>query len=619
MTSIKVSYGTEIRRITLSEEEARGLSSFSGFAEKVKSLFPQLKSKSISLAWYDNDGDKITVSSDAEYREAVRFMKPTAEGKILLRFEIEPTSYNVVVVVHGGVTCDECGMFPIRGIRYKCTVRDDYDLCESCMSKNTQPHAMLAISHPTQAPEGMFYAFREHPEEARGHCPWRRGGCRRGFGAAPHTSAQPSAPCAAPAAASTNTENPPTNVPSNGGNTTNDVPRWKARWARRQERCGRHVNEAVAPFIAAFDKMMQAPTSSEPVDVNKVLTGAFEGLKGAVAAAFTEEDKDRATNSSDAQQALEEQLMQEALQESILLHEVATAFAEKDGTESSQSTSSAAATPIVASPPVPPAPLQKPALRFIKDVTYPDGSVVQPGDEFVKVWRVRNDGPTAWPEGVILVAAGGDSMLFGESQEKLPALAAGEEGEISLELTAPSKSGLFTAYFRAQTKDKQFFGHRLWSTVMVAEPPVATSASPESSSVVSAVAAPSPMSALVMSEEDWVDAQQTSGVAESGISSSNFNSSVSVLPSTAFVAPVGITATAASSMSSPSSSSSINPLQLLWRKELAVLADMGFIDADVNLPLLQQHLVTPVALRGDPNAVPSTEGMQRIIGALLGM
>ena len=60
-----------------------------------------------------------------------------------------------------------------------------------------------------------------------------------------------------------------------------------------------------------------------------------------------------------------------------------------------------------------------------------------------------------------------------------------------------------------------------------------------------------------------------------------------------------------------------HPLQLLWRRELNILADMGFVDAEAALPLLQRHLVTPVSLSGDRAAPPSVEGMQRVVAELL--
>lgn len=48
-------------------------------------------------------------------------------------------------VVHVGVTCDVCGVSPITGPRYKCTVRDNYDVCAACYESQLQPYPMLKI------------------------------------------------------------------------------------------------------------------------------------------------------------------------------------------------------------------------------------------------------------------------------------------------------------------------------------------------------------------------------------------------------------------------------------------------------------------------------------------
>lgn len=39
-------------------------------------------------------------------------------------------------VVHAGVACDCCGVKPIVGVRYKCVICANYDLCEGCKDKN---------------------------------------------------------------------------------------------------------------------------------------------------------------------------------------------------------------------------------------------------------------------------------------------------------------------------------------------------------------------------------------------------------------------------------------------------------------------------------------------------
>ena len=43
-------------------------------------------------------------------------------------------------VYHYMVECDICHMSSIRGTRYKCTVCEDYDLCEKCMKKRLHEH-----------------------------------------------------------------------------------------------------------------------------------------------------------------------------------------------------------------------------------------------------------------------------------------------------------------------------------------------------------------------------------------------------------------------------------------------------------------------------------------------
>ena len=43
-------------------------------------------------------------------------------------------------IVHSKVMCDGCGMLPISGYRYKCSICDDYDLCENCEERIGTKH-----------------------------------------------------------------------------------------------------------------------------------------------------------------------------------------------------------------------------------------------------------------------------------------------------------------------------------------------------------------------------------------------------------------------------------------------------------------------------------------------
>lgn len=50
--------------------------------------------------------------------------------------------------IHNKIICDICSKSPITGIRYKCSVCHDYDLCEYCEAncRNNHPnHAFIKI------------------------------------------------------------------------------------------------------------------------------------------------------------------------------------------------------------------------------------------------------------------------------------------------------------------------------------------------------------------------------------------------------------------------------------------------------------------------------------------
>jgi len=58
---------------------------------------------------------------------------------------------------HKGFECDGCGVNPIKGIRFKCSVHPDYDLCEECEAKGTySKHPMLKIRDPSFAPAQLI-------------------------------------------------------------------------------------------------------------------------------------------------------------------------------------------------------------------------------------------------------------------------------------------------------------------------------------------------------------------------------------------------------------------------------------------------------------------------------
>lgn len=94
--------------------------------------------------------------------------------------------------------------------------------------------------------------------------------------------------------------------------------------------------------------------------------------------------------------------------------------------------------------------------RFVSDVTLPPGITVAPGSLLTKTWRVRNDSDKPWPANVFVLCVGGDPMTGSMESSGEPTWCEyrgdiakpGEEREVSVTLTAPSKSGTFEAFWR---------------------------------------------------------------------------------------------------------------------------------------------------------------------------
>jgi uncharacterized protein YkwD len=120
-------------------------------------------------------------------------------------------------------------------------------------------------------------------------------------------------------------------------------------------------------------------------------------------------------------------------------------------------------------------------------VTVPDGTSFRQGDTFVKTWRIRNVGTCDWSAGYTLVFAGGDAMNAALSNP-LPETLHDTLAEISINLTAPARGGVYQSNWEFQSADEQRFGvgspatGLLWAQIAVSfvEPtqaPSSTSAS----------------------------------------------------------------------------------------------------------------------------------------------
>lgn len=67
--------------------------------------------------------------------------------------------------VHDGVTCDGCGMVPILGPRYKCSVCENFDFCPNCEATKPHDHLFIKIRAPGLRPARIVTVLGEGSEE----------------------------------------------------------------------------------------------------------------------------------------------------------------------------------------------------------------------------------------------------------------------------------------------------------------------------------------------------------------------------------------------------------------------------------------------------------------------
>jgi hypothetical protein len=582
---IKLQINGTLRRVSVPSNETLTFAKLSALAKELEPSLAGVSANALSFVWEDDEGDRILVSSDRELSEAVKVMSSDCAA---LRFTVQqftapevtaPTKQvDSVGVIHPNVICDGCGKQPIEGIRYHCSVRDDFDLCEDCEATQPQPFPLLKIVHNRPVGPGPW---------GRGRGRGRGRGGRGGLfpGCPPHHAFPPfhHGPQPHP---HDHHPHPPHHLRRPPSPPHERVPREPSRFLQALDRLWTG-NIPAATTVHADEE------SVEEVDLE---------LSRAVESSLSSVDHCR-------------------------LH--------------------------VNTPP---------SMQFVRDVTYPDKSTVRPGETFLKLWRVRNDGLSLWPDSCMLVPIGGDLLTSTGLRVGLPVLLPGQEVDVAVSLTAPLTEGLYTVYFRAQTKDEQCFGHRLWASIVVEAPelePVTEIAEVVSSfNAVNLSTATNASNASSVSLGEWapvvvnldeVEEKEVEVVVSCAISPSQGSLGEDWTPVTnpdndlndgshhhdhdiidnnlskpAMLLSSDLPVTQSLSMSVSGlttsnvdrvNSADIQALTHLWRRELSALNEMGFTDEAEIVPLLLLHLKTPMTLSGF--AVPDPHGMQQVVTALL--
>lgn len=114
-------------------------------------------------------------------------------------------------------------------------------------------------------------------------------------------------------------------------------------------------------------------------------------------------------------------------------------------------------------------------VSFAADVTIPDDAIFQPGETFVKTWRLINSGGCVWSPQYALRLANGDAMGAAESTPLGRIVPSGQAVEVSVTLTAPDTPGTYRGNWQLANPDGTLLGldgrpdESFWVQIQVVE------------------------------------------------------------------------------------------------------------------------------------------------------
>ena len=115
---------------------------------------PELKEESNHICFKSNliIPEKIELTEEEKIKQSIREMVQS-KMKILEQSILEELAKKEKenhIITHKGISCSNCGMRDIVGIRYKCTTCPNFNLCENCEENidHDDNHVMLKIKEP---------------------------------------------------------------------------------------------------------------------------------------------------------------------------------------------------------------------------------------------------------------------------------------------------------------------------------------------------------------------------------------------------------------------------------------------------------------------------------------
>ncbi len=108
-------------------------------------------------------------------------------------------------------------------------------------------------------------------------------------------------------------------------------------------------------------------------------------------------------------------------------------------------------------------------MKYLADLTLPDGTLVSPGQALEKQWRVENIGSCDWDARYRLKLLDGFPPLGASGDQALYPARAGTQAILTINFTAPLEAGTYRTAWQAYGPDGAAFGDAIYMEITVGQ------------------------------------------------------------------------------------------------------------------------------------------------------
>lgn len=101
------------------------------------------------------------------------------------------------------------------------------------------------------------------------------------------------------------------------------------------------------------------------------------------------------------------------------------------------------------------------------DVNIPDNTTMTPGQDFIKTWKVKNNGSCPWDPDYELVYAGYSDQMSGQFQPLTEVVQPGQEVDISVQFSAPDEAGVYLSAWQMSNPGGITFPEPIYVKIIV--------------------------------------------------------------------------------------------------------------------------------------------------------